>query len=52
MRSIHGLKRGYETVSGVNLSITGFCARLTSEMGVLSLVRNPRLRTAGKRALP
>jgi len=32
MRSMHGLKRGYETVSGVNLSISSFCARFTPEM--------------------
>lgn len=32
MRSMRELKRGYETVSSVNLSISSFCTRFTPEM--------------------
>ena len=32
MRSMRALKRGYETVSRVNLSISSFCTRFTPEM--------------------
>jgi hypothetical protein len=32
MRSMRGLKRGYEAVSGVNLSISSFSARFTPGM--------------------
>lgn len=32
MRSMRGLKGGYETMSGVNLSISSFCERFTPEM--------------------
>lgn len=32
LRTIRGLKRSYETVSGVNLSISSFCTRFTPEM--------------------
>jgi hypothetical protein len=32
MRSVCALKRGCETVSGVNLSISSFCARFTPEV--------------------
>lgn len=32
MRSMRGLKRGYETASGINLSISSFCTRFTPEM--------------------